>query len=199
MLITPGPHVANIRVLNPLPTNPVVGGVMAELGDFWAGETRRLLVSIEVPAMVTLGVAEVATLTFTWVELPALVQHTLTMPVAVNVVPGDEAAGRVASPEVTRERDPLLEAQEAKRISEEALRRGDLSAAGAILGAAFEAVASAPPSPGSRPADLAETRWLGQARGDLADEFREVNLKRLRADRTRKARGYQDRPDGQNT
>ena len=197
MLITPGPHVANIRVLNPLPTNPVVGGVMAELGDFWAGETRRLLVSIEVPAMVTLGVAEVATLTFTWVELPALVQHTLTMPVAVNVVPGDEAAGRVASPEVTRER-LLLEAQEAKRISEEALRRGDLSAAGAILGAAFEAVASAPPSLVDQRI-LAETRWLGQARGDLANESREVNLKRLRADRTRKARGYQDRPDGQNT
>jgi Ca-activated chloride channel family protein len=35
-----------------------------------------------------LGLTEIAILTFTYVELPALIQHTVTMPVHVNVVPG---------------------------------------------------------------------------------------------------------------
>ena len=53
--------------------------------------------------MTAIGRATVAELVFTWVELPGLLSHTVTTPVAVNVVPGDEAHGRVPNPTVRTE------------------------------------------------------------------------------------------------
>jgi Ca-activated chloride channel family protein len=47
----------------------------------------------KVPAMAALGVAQVATLELRYVELPALREQLVTIPVSVNVVPGDEASG----------------------------------------------------------------------------------------------------------
>jgi hypothetical protein len=64
------------------------GGVLVELGDFSAGEERKVLVTVEVPAAAALGLA----------------QRTVTVPVVVNVVRGDEAAGRIPRPAVVRER-----------------------------------------------------------------------------------------------
>jgi Ca-activated chloride channel family protein len=46
---------------------------------------------------------QVATLEFSYVALPELVMHTTTLPVHVNVVPGDQAAGRVPDPKVRSE------------------------------------------------------------------------------------------------
>ena len=57
--------------------------------------TRKLVLTFDVPGMPALGLAEIASLDFTWVELPGLVQHSVTVPVHVNVVPGDQAAGRI--------------------------------------------------------------------------------------------------------
>jgi Ca-activated chloride channel homolog len=78
--------------------------------------------------MAALGVAQVATLTLEYVELPALLEHTVTLPVPVNVVPGDEAAGRVADASVRTE-VLFQEAQLDKLRASEALERGDRDSA----------------------------------------------------------------------
>ncbi|MEJ7786932.1 MAG: hypothetical protein WKF96_19195, partial [Solirubrobacteraceae bacterium] len=63
---------------------------------------------------------------------PGLVEETVTLPVFVNVVPGDEAAGRTANPKVRQE---LLfqQAQKSKRDAMDDLARGDITGAAMTL------------------------------------------------------------------
>src|SRR4051812_19300563 len=128
LTIRPTDDVQAITLWNELPSHAIEQGVVAELGDLWAGEERKLLVTLAVPAMPALGLAQVATLELTYVALPDLAEQTITMPLHVNVVPGDQAAGRIADPKVRTE---LLfqQAQEAKRRAADALQRGDHLAA----------------------------------------------------------------------
>jgi Ca-activated chloride channel family protein len=193
-LITPTNDVTQIGILNDLPAHAVSGGIMVELGDFYSGETRRLLLELHIPAMAALGLAQVAELTLTYVELPALTQHTVTLPVSVNVVPADVAAQRVPSPEVHREK-LLLSAQAAKRASEDALARGDYDTARTTLDGAAVALAA---MPGSALTDevAAEIAWLHQTRDGLTDWDTDYSSKRLRAEANRKSRGYKNREQG---
>ncbi|HTJ40310.1 MAG TPA: VWA domain-containing protein [Dactylosporangium sp.] len=126
--VRPGPAVRGVLVVNDLPTSVVEDGVLVELGSFYAAETRRLVLTFDVPAIADLGPAPVAELAFTYVELPALVQHTVTVPLQVNVVPGDEAARRVPDAGVRTEL-VYLRAQQAKRRASDHLYRGDSEAA----------------------------------------------------------------------
>ncbi|MGB8020825.1 MAG: VWA domain-containing protein [Candidatus Nanopelagicales bacterium] len=193
LLVAPTSDVAQIGILNDLPSHAVAGGIMVELGDFYAGEERRLLIELAVPAMAALGLAKAADLTLTYVELPALEQHTVTLPVSVNVVPADVAAGRVPSADVQREK-LMLEAQKAKRASEEALAQGDFGAAGASLRSAAQAFAA---SPELLDGELqAEADWLKATESGLASWDAAYSSKRLRADRNRKSRGYKSRSQG---
>jgi Ca-activated chloride channel family protein len=194
LLIAPTNDVAAIRVLNDLPSHRVSGGVMAELGDFYGGEERRLLIELAVPAMAGLGLAQVATLTMTYVELPALQQHTLTLPVSVNVVPADVAAGRVPAAAVQREK-LLLQAQHSKRESEEALRSGDLDAARTLLAGALETLSGAPEELRSDELDD-EVRWLESTRRGIDSWDGAYTSKRIRSDSMRKSRGYKSRTQG---
>ena len=149
LTIRPTGDVQAITVWNDLPSHTIEGGVVAELGDLWAGEERKLLVTLAVPAMPSLGLAQVATLELTYVALPDLVEQTVTLPLHVNVVPGDQAAGRVPDPKVRTE---LLfqRAQQAKRRAAEALGAGDVQAARAAYRAAAADIAAAAPSSGAR-------------------------------------------------
>lgn len=97
------PPVESLYLLNELPSTTIAGGVMAELGSFYAGETRKVVLRFAVPGLPALGLHQIATLELRHVSLPDLVQHTATLPVHVNVVPGDQAAGRIADPTVTAE------------------------------------------------------------------------------------------------
>jgi len=194
LLITPTGDVAGVGILNDLPSHPVPGGVMVELGDFYAGEARRLLLELAVPAMAGLGLARVADLALTYVELPALQQHTVTLPVSVNVVPADVAAGRVPSPDVAREK-LMLQAQQAKKHSEEALAAGDLDIARAQLRGAARTFLAAPPAVRDAETD-AEAAWLTTTSDGLDDWDQAYSRKRMRSDRTRKSRGYKNRTQG---
>jgi len=145
LLIRPTSDVQTVTVFNDLPTHAVAGGVMVELGDLWAGEQRKLLLGLGVPAIGALGLARVATLELRYVALPDVAEETVILPVSVNVVPGDEAAGRVPDPTVRTE---LLfqQAQDAKRRAADAVARGEqrralemLDAAGASLAGVDEA------------------------------------------------------------
>jgi Ca-activated chloride channel family protein len=121
------PAVTMLRLYNDLPAQQLAdGSVMVELGDLYADEERKLLLRLQVPAVAALGLAQVATLQVQYVELPGLVEHSLTLPISVNVVPGDEAAGRVPDP-VVRSEVLFQEAQASKREASEAFERGDLA------------------------------------------------------------------------
>ena len=84
-----------------------------------------------------------------YVELPGLVEHTITLPISVNVVPGDEAANRVPDPTV-RSEVLFQEAQDLKRRASEAFELGDGEAGKSLLdqtrAALDQAQACAPPA-----------------------------------------------------
>jgi Ca-activated chloride channel family protein len=160
------PMVRGVLVVNDLPANVVDDGLIIELGTFYAQETRKLVLTFDIPAIGALGLTEVATLVFTYVELPALVQHTVTVPVHVNVVPGDQAAGRVPDP-VVRTELVYLRAQQAKRRASNLLGSGDSDAALKELRQAQREIAEAQAgAPDALVADLADEaatlRYLAQ-------------------------------------
>ena len=65
-------------------------------------------------------------------DVATLTTETVTVPVHVNVVPGDQAAGRVPNPTVRSEL-AFQTAQHAKRDAAEAMRSGDAAAGAADL------------------------------------------------------------------
>ena len=127
---------------------------MVELGDLNGAETRRLLLEVDVPAIAELGPTSVCELELRWVEVDTMEQKLATIPVNVNVVPGDQAAGRVRDPEVETEL-AFQRAQRDKQAAGEDLRRGDLDYAVARYREAS--------------ARLAAVR--GRARGRMADDL----------------------------
>jgi Ca-activated chloride channel family protein len=157
VLIRLSKHVRAVHVVNDLSVTTTGDGVLAELGSFYSDEQRKLVLVFDVPALATLGLTEVATLEFTYVELPTLTHHTVTMPLHVNVVPGDEAASRIPDAVVRTE---LLyqRVQQAKRRASSHLSSGDTDSALADIRTAQAAVtaalSAAPPEPIA--AELAE-------------------------------------------
>lgn len=203
LLIAPTGDVSAVTILNDVVANRVEGGILVELGDFYAGEQRKITCTIEVPAMAALGLAQVATLTLTHVEVVTLEQHVVTLPVTVNVVPLDVARGRVASPEVTREK-LFLAAQNAKRSVEEALRSGDLQTARDHLASASALLTTA--EVGELGAQLAgEVDWLDTTAGMLDDSVAGApadiayTSRHISSDRAHKSRGYKSRTQGGET
>ncbi|MGQ4266931.1 vWA domain-containing protein [Nocardiopsis changdeensis] len=131
--IPAGEHVRAVEVVGEMPSHRLPdGSVMVELGDFHSGEERRLLLRLEVPGMSSLGTVTLTTLEATYVDPETLTTYNATLPVGVNVVPGDEAADRVPRPEVRTE-EALQKAQTAKKRASEALRRGDRAEAARLL------------------------------------------------------------------
>jgi Ca-activated chloride channel family protein len=181
--------VAEVKVINDMPVQAIADGLMVELGDFYGEEERKLVLHFDVPAIAGLGLAKIADIELQYVELPSLKTHTVTIPVHVNVVPGDEAAARVANPTVSTE-VAFQQAQSAKRQAAEALRRGDVDAAAALYGAAradMIGVAACAPAE-AQPEIYAEAELLR----DLAERAKVDDAARLskftEADRHRKAR-----------
>lgn len=189
MLVRMFPACRRLKVINELTCTSTADGVQIELGAFYAGESRRLVITFDVPGSAALGLAQIAELDATWVELPGLVQHTVTLPVCVNVVPGDQAAGRVPDPMVRTEL-AFLRTQRAKRAAAERMSAGDaggaiaeMRAAGTLLRTAMAA------APAPMMADLSEDL---AAIDRLADEAVAGDLSRaakaLSADTSRKSR-----------
>lgn len=189
LIIRAKPPVTQIGLINDLPAEPIDGGVMVELGDLCADETRRLLLTFEVPAMSALGLAQIAELELSWVELPAVTSHTATAPITVNVVPGDQAAGRIANPVVTSER-AYQEAQEAKRRAGEALRANDAAEAARLYGEAGGAMnvgcSAAPPEMREELREEATLLHSLARRAEHDDASRVSKFNEM--DRTRKSR-----------
>ena len=94
-----------------------------QLGDLFSGENRRFVIDIDVPGIASLGLCTIADLTIEYLNLADRQEITVSIPVNVNVVPGDVAAGRVADPVVRAER-LVINAQSAKSLATEELRNG---------------------------------------------------------------------------
>ena len=106
--------------------------IVIPLGDLYSGEKRELLVQFDVPAIEALGHAQLATFTIEYVTLPDLESQVITWPMAVNVVPGDEAAGRIPDPSVTTAR-LLAEATRVKKQASDALGTGNVDEATELM------------------------------------------------------------------
>jgi Ca-activated chloride channel family protein len=115
--------------------------VVVSIGDLHGGEERTVLVRLDVPALASLGTATIADLVVEFTSLPDLREHVVTLPVSVNVVPGDEARGRVPDPVVTVA-DLLLDVAESKDAVAATLRGGDTTRADAALAALAERIAT---------------------------------------------------------
>jgi len=175
LLLRMTPYVRAVRVLNELSSVVVSDGILLELGSFYAGEVRKLVLTFDIPGIAALGLVEIASLDFSYVALPALEQQTITVPLHVNVVPGDQAAGRIPDP-VVRTEVAFQQAQRAKREASTALSAGDASSAESSLRAARriveDACASAPPAMTAELQD--ELAVLSQ----LEEEVRSGNVSR---------------------
>lgn len=142
LTIEMSPHVRGVRLANDLQVTPVDQGLQVELGSLWAGEERKLVLLLDVPQLPGLGLTEVASLELRYVDTVELKEETVTIPLHVNVVPGDEAAGRTVNPVVATEL-AFQKAQRAKREASKRLYEGDAAGAAAQLDLAGSAISAA--------------------------------------------------------
>jgi Ca-activated chloride channel family protein len=99
-----------------------------QLGDLFSGENRRFVIDIDVPRIAALGLCTIAEITIEYLNLADRQEISVTMPVNINVVPGDLAAGRIADPVVRAER-LIIGAQSAKSLATDELREGKVAEA----------------------------------------------------------------------
>jgi Ca-activated chloride channel family protein len=124
--------IPQIEVLQRLPHWKDGDSYVVQLGDLYSGENRRFVVKIDVPGIAALGLCKIADITIEYLDLGQRQEISVSMPVNVNVVPGDVAAGRVSDPIVRAER-LILEAQTAKSLAVEELRSGKIKEASGRL------------------------------------------------------------------
>ncbi len=93
LTVRPSNDVAAVRLYNDLPATTIDGGFMVELGNLHAAEQRRLILEADVPAIAGVGLASICDLELRWIDLETMKSERADIPVHVNVVPGDEAAG----------------------------------------------------------------------------------------------------------
>jgi len=192
LIVRPQASVDSVTIWNDLPSHAIEGGIMAELGDLWAGEERKLLLTFAVPAMASLGLAQIAELELRYVALPEFAEQTVTIPVHVNVVPGDQAAGRIPDPRVHTEL-VFQQVQRAKREAGDALRAGDIETANKVLGsAAMSASAAQACAPSAEwDAELGVLRDM-HARAAAGDHEWAIKTARMEEQRKGRKRGRRD-------
>jgi Ca-activated chloride channel family protein len=195
LVIKPADGVSALTVWNDLPGVGTPDGIMLELGDLHAGEERKLVLTLDVPAMAGLGLAKIADVRLQWVALPELEEHTIDVPLHVNVVPGDVAAGRVPDA-VVRSELAFQRAQRVKRDAAQAMREGRASDAHDMyLDAGIDLRAAAAAAPAASAAELVEDALFldDLAERTLFDDARRV-AKASEADSGWKSRKRGRRP-----
>jgi Ca-activated chloride channel family protein len=111
-----------VGVLNEYPHGPAPGGIQISIGDAYAGEHRRIVFTLHVPALRELGVEKVADVVLRYVSVGEQVeQHELTIPIVVNRVSAEEAA---AAPPDLQVREEVL-VLVAARARDAAIRLAD--------------------------------------------------------------------------
>ena len=116
-------QVPTIEILQRLPFWMDGKTYVVQLGDLFSGENRRFVIDIDVPGIAALGRCKLADITIEYLNLADRQEISVTMPVNVNVVPGDVAAGRISDPIVRAER-LIIGAQTAKSLATEEILTG---------------------------------------------------------------------------
>jgi Ca-activated chloride channel family protein len=174
--------------------------LVVPLGDLYAGEERQLLLHFPVPALAALGLHELAQVSIEYVALPDLVQQVVAWPVMVNVVPGDEAAGRVPDPTVTSAR-LLAETTKVKREASEALYAGDTDKAVGLMQAQASSVSdflagiddSGPETAPIRERLTEEAQQLARLAKGARERDRYLAMKSMTEDINLQSRGRDDK------
>lgn len=188
LTVRPSSYVSAVRLFNDLPATGIQGGFMAELGDLYAGETRRILLEIDVPALSGLGLRQVCKLELRWVDIASMKSQMAAIPLSINVVPGDEAAGRTENAQVRTEL-AFQRAQRAKREATDALRDENVAkATGLYRGASDDLRAARASAPADAAPELASEAALLDELADRATSDAMSARKRARADYHMKAR-----------
>lgn len=113
--IRPRPEVEMLGVLNDYPQVAVQDGVQIQLGDAYGGERRRIVFELHIPHLVELGVTPIADLVLRYVSVgDEITEHTVTVPLAANLVSAADAKSAEADLEV-REEVLVLKAAQARR------------------------------------------------------------------------------------
>jgi Ca-activated chloride channel family protein len=94
LVVRPADSVPAFTLWEDLPVCGVDDGVMIELGDFYAGERRRIALGFQVPGMAELGAAGICELELRWSELPSMMGKVATLAVNANVALGAELTER---------------------------------------------------------------------------------------------------------
>ena len=189
-----------IEVLQRLPHWKDGDTYVLQLGDLYAGENRRFMIDIEVPGIKALGLCQIAEITIEYLNLADRQEISVTTPVNVNVVPGDQAAGRIANPVIRAER-LIIAAQSEKATAIEELRSGNSKDASARLlktVAKLRSEASAIPVTDET---TAESLILIRSEADEIEKLAEMaknedvaySSKRLTEDFSRKTRARKER------
>lgn len=172
-----------------------------QLGDFYGGEERRFVMDLSIPGIAALGLCKVAEISIEYLDLQQKCEVQVVLPVHVNVVPGDVAAGRIEDPVVKAER-LILSAQAEKALATEELRSGKSKEASARLKGTAEnlrRVASAIRVVDERSAEslaiiLEEAKDVELLAETAANEDAAYSQKRLHEDYSQKTRSRTQRP-----
>lgn len=120
--IRPTDDVEVVGVLNEYPSTPIPGGVQVVVGDAFAGQTLRVVLTLGIPALPALGLATVGEVVVRWVSVgDEIAEHKVSSPLVVNAVSADEVAAATPDAAVTEEVTVLLAgkaAEEARRLAE---------------------------------------------------------------------------------
>lgn len=116
--ITPISDVKFVGVLHEFPTVSVPGGIQVQLGDFFGGETRRVIFEFAVPDVAELGEKHIADVVLRYTSVgDAVEMHQVTIPIHVNVVTAAEADAEDGDRDVVDEVLILKAAEDRKRAS----------------------------------------------------------------------------------
>jgi Ca-activated chloride channel homolog len=126
-------HVQVLGVLNEYPCVGVDGGIQAQLGDAYGGETRRVVFRLHVPSLAALGPVTIGEVLLRYVSIgDTIEQHETRIPLNVNLVSADEAAAAGLDTEV-RDEVVILRSAHAQRDARERADHGDYDGAKTVL------------------------------------------------------------------
>ena len=134
--------VDSIQLRQDLPVWREPCSLIINIGDMYAGEERRILLNLGVPAVANLGTTTIANIDINFTQVSDLTDHHVQLPITVNVVPGDQARNRVPNPVVSVE-ELILQSNDAKKKMSQSLRDHDIRSARSTLADAITSVNTA--------------------------------------------------------
>lgn len=158
----PHPDTRGVEVLGGWAVTPMGDGLVIDVGDAYAGRTRRVVFALDVTGLQRLGPTRIAEVTVGYTAIGATVAaHSLTVPVTVHVASAADAE-RAGIDTAVREQVQLLLAAQAQERAIEAYDAGDAAGGRAHMDEAiarYHAVPAAAMSPEVR-AELATLEEL---------------------------------------